>query len=336
MYVQRSPPTTGSSGSNTNKNDALTEKNNTRSSPVSKIPRTAPSDQLFSPEKTSQYVNNNPRNNKRNYAEMSPNKEHQDKIFQDSIRNMMNDFMSKQSTILTKLQEDVQQIKAQNQIIVTSNAEIQTSINGINHKIEAMTDRVASLEKERKEYQDTILLLEKKISILENTSRPSAIEIRNIPYQNTEKIEDLITFTMELGKTLQVDIKQSDIRDIRRVSIKPTSKKPVCVEFNSVQVKTKLLQAVRTFNKSRANSEKLNTIHIGIVGTNEPVYVSEYLPAEDRKLFYQAKQFIKNHGFKFCWSSHGRIYIQKNENSKAIKIMSMKTLEEIEPKEEEE
>lgn len=279
-----------------------------------------------------QFVNQLPRS-KRHCPDSSPEEQtlaREQNKFQQEMKDMFADFMDKQTTMIFALVKDVNAIKIQNEQIFKSNSEIEKSVEVIRGTLHDITGRIESLEKDRKQVHDCFLQLEKKTQVLEDTNRPSSVEIRNIPNKEHETYKDLINYITQLAASLSITIQPSHIRDARRLPTKPGSNRILCVEFTSVHLKTSILQAAREFNISKKNvSDKLNLSHIGFGDNNDPIYISEYLPASDRKLFHDARDFAKKYEYNYCWTSHGRILIKKNENSKAIRVYSHQSLTDL-------
>uniref|UniRef100_A0A2H1W117 SFRICE_025839 n=1 Tax=Spodoptera frugiperda TaxID=7108 RepID=A0A2H1W117_SPOFR len=90
-----------------------------------------------------------------------------------------------------------------------------------------------------------------------------------------------------------------------------------------------LITSVRDFNKTHPNDDRLNTKCIGLPGDRRPVYVAEYLPATSRKLFYEAREFAKQKGYKFCWTANGNIFLRKTEGVKQVLVKSVETLRNL-------
>ncbi|KOB67579.1 Zinc finger DNA binding protein [Operophtera brumata] len=235
---------------------------------------------------------------------------------------------NEQSTILNKLISDISEVKQQNCQIQKTNDELGKKIEIVNNNFDHMKLQIESLQKDKTEYTRKMQQLENKIRDLERSSRPSAIEIKNVPQKTDESPEDLKSTLVKMSEIFSVPLKSSDIRDAYRFPGKPGTIKPIVAEFTSVPTKLNFLAAAKAFNRKRSLQDKLNTSHLGYLDVCSPVYVVEYLPGSMRKLFYLAKEFSKANNFKFCWSSNGRILIQKNEQSKAIHIKNEEVLDE--------
>lgn len=197
--------------------------------------------------------------------------------------------------------------------------ELKTSLEVMSSKYDEFLQKISTLEKERK--QDKILIkeLEEKLEMSERKSRGAGIEIRNIPKQNGETKENLCTEIMQLGKALSVNIDDSYIRDVYRLKSKDASN-PVVVDLTSVLLKDKILKAVKTFNKTRAKGEKLNATHLNHSYQPKPLYISETLTHKTQRLYFLARQFKQSHGYDFCWTTNGFVYLKKNEDSHHIRI----------------
>lgn len=186
-------------------------------------------------------------------------------------------------------------------------------------KYDDFLQKISTLEKERKEDKILIKELEEKLEVSERKSRGAGIEIRNIPKHNGETKENLCNEIMQLGNTLSVNIDCSNIRDVYRLKSKDASN-PVVVDLTSVLLKDKILKAVKSFNKTRAKGEKLNTTHLNDSYQSKPLYISETLTHKTQRLYFLARQFKKSHGFDFCWTTNGFVYLKKTEDSSHIRI----------------
>lgn len=90
-----------------------------------------------------------------------------------------------------------------------------------------------------------------------------------------------------------------------------------------------VISAARNFNKSKLNSDKLHTEHLGIPGQRLPVFVAEYLPPSARKLFYQARVFAKENKFQYCWYKGGRIFLRREKSQPHYLIKSEQCLNNL-------
>lgn len=282
-------------------------------------------------KKTSQKRNASPpkvsARNKRPRVDETPPKDIQE--FTNEIKQMISAWKSDQDKTLSKLVSDVSDLKTQCNQIQKSNLEIEKAMEFISDKYEEMRNHIEELKKEREDDKQMISNLEKQIHGLQQKSRSATIEIRNISYSEKENTSDLTAVVIEVGKTINLTIQPSDLRDVFRVPSRPEKTGPIVAEFSSVQLKNNFLERTRNFNKSRQVGEKLNTQHVGRTGEKKPIYINEHLTPITRKLFYQSRQFAKQNGFNFCWSSNDKIYIRKDNDTKKYLIKSEQCLVDL-------
>ncbi|KAJ8724516.1 hypothetical protein PYW08_001145 [Mythimna loreyi] len=237
---------------------------------------------------------------------------------------------NEQSSSLNKLASDMVELKLQNQAIQKSNTEIEKNISFISQQYDDMLKQVKSLQQENQTYKHSIMNLETKIQDLQRVSRPSSIEIRNVPAVENETASDLTAIINKVGSIVDIKINNSDLRDVFRLPGKPDTIRPIIAEFSNVQSKTQLVSAVRKFNRTHSGDDRLNTRSIGLNGERRPIFISEHLPASSRKLYFAAKEFAKHNKYDYCWSSNGNIFLRKVTGAKHILIRSEQTLKDLE------
>ncbi|XP_047023724.1 uncharacterized protein LOC124634054 [Helicoverpa zea] len=283
-------------------------------------------------------INTASRQGKRPCPEFSPANELQD-IKHEIIQMLsswkreqeerLTNFISQQNTSLSKLVSDIADLKQQNLEIQKSNGEIEKAITFITEQYDDMMKKIDSLQKENQLHKDRIIHLEYKIQDIQQLSRSSCVEIRNVPAVVNESVYDLATIISKVGAAVDMTLNHTELRDAYRLPGKPGTIRPIVAEFVNVQVKNKLITSVRDFNKTHPNDDRLNTKCIGLPGDRRPVYVAEYLPATSRKLFYEAREFAKQKLYKFCWTANGNIFLRKSEGSKQILVRSTETLRNL-------
>ncbi|KAJ8717503.1 hypothetical protein PYW08_005902 [Mythimna loreyi] len=268
----------------------------------------------------------------------SPGSELQD--FKQEILEMLNTWKAEQQAIFSKFSQDqcsclsklvseVAELKAQNKAIQKSNQEIEKTISFITNQYDDLILQVGSLKKENMIYRNCIHTLETKIEDLQQFSRPSCVEIRNVPVKDKESAVDLAAIVTRISKIVGESIDGQNIRDVYRLPGKPGIARPVVAEFTTVQAKNSLLTSVRSFNNKQQKETRLSTLNIGIPGDRRPIYVGDYLPASSKKLFFEAREFAKQMNYKFCWTNNGIILLREREGAKRILVKSEQTLRDL-------
>ncbi|XP_047543297.1 uncharacterized protein LOC125075633 [Vanessa atalanta] len=217
--------------------------------------------------------------------------------------------------------------------IEKQNTDIFNSLDFLSAKYDEALKKIQLLEKEKKEDLHRILLLEDRIESLERKSRSSGIEIRNIPVLQESKKKDtkeeLCDVIVNLGKTVNIEVQEEDIKDVQSFKSTKNSSKTISVEFTSAITEDKVMLAIKKFNHGKKFEDKLNTTHLGFKEGKKPIFVKEMLTKKTHKLFYASRLYAKNNNFTYCWTSRGNVYLRKAENSPQIKINSESDLEKL-------
>lgn len=276
---------------------------------------------------------------KRLRSDFSPNSNHAEdkqefknliKAWKTEQDEHVNKLCNQQTVALNKLVSEIVELKLQNSSIQETNLEIKKSMCFMNNQFEVMRQQIELLKQEKQTYKRCINDLETKMQDLQQTSRSSCVEIRNIPTKENETAPDLTSIIKKVGAVVDVTLVDSQIRDVYRLPGKPGTSRPIITEFTSVQTKEQLLSNLRIYNKSRSREQRLNTKNISLAGVQQPVYVAEYLPAASRKLCFKAREFAKINKFMFCWTKNGNIFLRKDTDARYIIVRSEQTLLELE------
>ena len=84
------------------------------------------------------------------------------------------------------------------------------------------------------------------------------------------------------------------------------------------------------FYAGRKHLRGKSTRDIGLSGiTEHKIYIGESLTQQNRQLFNSCQEKKKQLNYKFIWTSTGRIFLRKDENSPSISILEMKDLDKI-------
>lgn len=219
------------------------------------------------------------------------------------MRQMFRDLEEKQSVTINKLCSTVEDLRS--------------TIKFLDAKFDSLASKYEKLEKDSKEDRKYIKTLEETIERAERHSRATCLEIRNIPTQTAETKTNLVNTVINAGKALSLDLQPYEIKDVFRIKTKSPDNKTIIVDLTSVITKDKIITAVRRFNKGQ---NKLTTEHLRIQGPAKPVFISENLTAKMKRVFFLTRDFAKTNDYKYCWVSHGRVYLRRRDGSPLILI----------------
>lgn len=234
--------------------------------------------------------------------------------FREEIISVMKKMLDKQESELKKITPILMEIKQTNSNIENSIAFLSSQ----NEEFKKRIDKLENLSQKDKEY---ITLLEEKIEDIQRYCKKTSIEIKNVPRTDNETKEDLLNMALNLSKSIDCTITKSDITDIYRIQDKRKGKHntPIIVETSSAILKNNVLKSCKSFNYK--HKEKLCNKHLGSNKNGDtPIYVSEQLTAKGARLHFLARDLAKTKSYKYCWTSYGRVYIRKDDNSPIIII----------------
>ncbi|KAG7302964.1 hypothetical protein JYU34_012959 [Plutella xylostella] len=240
--------------------------------------------------------------------------ENEMEIFKNEIKCMMTSLFANQ-------EKELKKITASQKEIQQTNSNIESSIAFLTSQNEEFKKKIESLESKAKEDRKYICLLEDKIEDMQRDYRKTNFEIKNVPRQNRESKEDLIEMVMCLGKSVDCAIQISDIKDVYRVRGRNENVQntPIIIETTSTLVKTNILKMGKSFNIK--HKSKLCAKHLGLrTAEDTPIFISEHLTAKGSRLHFLARDVAKTKSYKFCWTSYGKVYLRKDENSPIILV----------------
>lgn len=282
-------------------------------------------------EHENEYENVSHRTNKRRALKTPPQ-------IKTANATNMGDVMQEMRTLFSSLAaEQVSRFRELQATLQKQSEEIKESISFLSEKYDVALNQIESLQNERKEDRKRIIALEERVDYLERKTCSATIEIRNVPKlisdnNKFEGKEELGNFMSELGKTVDAEIKDTDIKDIYRIKPheKSNSTGTIIAEFSTVLTKEKLLTATKKFNKDKEVRDKLHSGHLSLKGERKPIYVSESVTKKTAKLFSQVREFAKRNGYS-CWIFRGAVFLRLDDNER-VQIKSEHDLASIENK----
>lgn len=163
--------------------------------------------------------------------------------------------------------------------------------------------------------------LEQQVDEAEQYSRINCLEINGVPEANNENVIEIVK---SVGDALGVKLSSEDIDASHRLGPKQDGRRRgIIVKFVRRHVKEEML-------RKRKIKRNLNTNDIGMSsGPAEVVYMNESLSQSRRKVLNAARQLRKEQGFAFVWVKNGRIFLRKDEGSRAIMLTNMEQVTEL-------
>ncbi|KOB73180.1 Zinc finger DNA binding protein [Operophtera brumata] len=250
---------------------------------------------------------------------------------QCEIMAMLTSWKSEQEAVLSKIISDVAEIKAEIREVHKTNSEIEKTLDFVCKNYEDLKIRVECLEKRREERDNHWDKLEDKIEELERNARSTSIEIRGIPVKQNETKGELLSIVDNLHNKIKVQVERGFIRNIYRTKEKPNGERPIVMDVTTPIKKYNILKAVKEYNYHHIG-DKLNTMAIGLEGKKAPIYLSDFLTLKAKRIYFLAREVAKSNGYRYCWSTNGKIFLRKAKGSPLISITSEVQLEDLKQK----
>lgn len=172
------------------------------------------------------------------------------------------------------------------------------------------------LDSELKKSQTRMVGLENRVSHLEQELRSRNVVIMNVPREKDEVVKDIVS---KIAGKLDVPLHPGDY-DCSRASRKQDS--PIIVRLSSIDLKNRLLSKRRQVRDFKVTS-------CGLSGADNVIYINEDLVPSAQLLFSVAREFKRSHGYKYLWISNGKIFIRKNDDTRALHIRSSDDLDKL-------
>jgi len=201
--------------------------------------------------------------------------------------------------------------------------EILSSIKGLDKKIDKLENKVIDLENSMTYHAEVVdevkvevdaiksILprIEEKVNQQDTVMYNKAVEIQGIPHHPNEKIIDIVTCIAS-----KIDVKL-DAENID-VAYRNKTKKCIIVRFLQTHVKQNFVKSYK-----KTSPTHLKASDLGYQSTAS-IFINDHLSYATRALFFRARQFRKDHDYKYAWTSNQIIYLRKTESSEVIKIVS--------------
>lgn len=252
----------------------------------------------------------------------------------DDATNDLSNFKEEiKSMISSMLASNLQEIKKNTDTlkeIQRTNRNIEDSVAFLAGQYEEFKNKIINLEGQITEDRKYIVLLESKIEDLQRENRKANFEIKNVPKKPNETKDELIDMVVTLAGNIEYPITKSDIKDIYRVSGKKDrlQNTPIIVETSSTILKKDVLKMCKAFNIRR--KQTISAKHLGLrFSEDTPVYIAEQLTPKAARLHFLARDLKKSGLYKYCWTDYGRVYVKKDDNSRAILISNEAQIEHL-------
>lgn len=184
----------------------------------------------------------------------------------------------------------------------------------------ALVTKQNTMEKENQDMKHRIKELELYTQDSAHEVNQSKLEITGVP-----TMLDYSSFTETLFEKTNLKTLIKEDYTITTIDKKTKHGSPPEIKSLVITVKDKntrnsVLAALR---KERPT---ITTRKITGQGSDTPIYISEYLTPQLKRVLYEAKQMKRSKQYEYLWVRNGHILVRKTSNSDAVRISSIQDL----------
>lgn len=234
-----------------------------------------------------------------------------------------NDFMKEMRSMFSLFKED--QDKRADRLCAAVE-DMRASLDYLSKNLELAQARIVHLETAREADARSFKAMEDRLEALERGSRSTCLEIRNIPMPPAENKLSLLSTFIGIGEVLNVPIQKTEVKDIYRIRSKDPARRTIIVDLCSNLQREEIISMYHNFNKG---TSRLTTEHLRMKGPPKPIFISENLTSKMKRLFFLARDYAKVNNYKFCWVSHGKIFLRNTENGPLIRVTTESDLKVV-------
>ena len=184
-----------------------------------------------------------------------------------------------------------------------------------------------SLKAELRDTTKKLNDLTEKCDDLEQYSRRECVEIRGIPLPAHQQSENTDQIAIKVAGLMGLDVKDEDLSVSHRLKTSQTyhgknaQAPPIIVKFARRTTREQ-------FYRAKKKLQGVSTKDLGYT-TNQKIFITESLTQKNKTLFNEAYKVKREKEFKFIWTSFGKIFSRRNENSLVYPVKNTNDLHKI-------
>ncbi|XP_028173322.1 uncharacterized protein LOC114362227 [Ostrinia furnacalis] len=250
-----------------------------------------------------------------------------------TLKSKMADEHPSPNTDMTSLLAELRQLRNELSEVKQQNLDIKKEMSSISDTLhQTLKEHSKQMERAKLEIADlktTVVILQQQIASQEQESMKNHLEIVGLAERDNENLYHIV---MTASHKIGVDLTESDIDEVVRVGARSRQTTKRSSQNNSLRprpIVVKLTRKKKRDDVMNAAKTRRNVTSEGLVdGEPTRIFFNERLSKENRNLFREARTRASEHGFRYCWTRNGYIFVRKADNKPAIRISTHKDLEE--------
>lgn len=196
-----------------------------------------------------------------------------------------------------------------------------------NKKISDFQKLVLTLQKEIEKKDEVINELRDELNEFQQHYRSNYFEIHNLEEMPNESKGNLESVIQKVVEKVGIQLSQDEIEAFHRMPTRNrNAPKIIIVQLSSRKKRNDIIDLYKTKAKDQ---KRITQNDIYGNGKKEPIYINESLTKFNKELLYEAKKMKNEIGFKFAYSSSGKVFMKKGEADRPIRIKNFKEITEM-------
>ena len=236
----------------------------------------------------------------------------------ETLRSILDEKLTPLKTEITELRQFIDCASKKYDEIIKNFKEQET----LNKRI---TKENQFLKSTVKELDSQVKSLHILCSDMEQYSRRECVEIQGIPVSEHEDTNKIV---IQVGDLMGIEIKEDDISVSHRL---PTSSKYKGKKtIPSIIAKFVRRDVKERYFKGRKQLKDHTTCDLGL-SPERRIFINESLTVRNKTLFNESMKAKKDLNISYIWTSNGRIYLRKSQDSPVIPVNNKDDLRKLYP-----
>ncbi|XP_045448941.1 uncharacterized protein LOC123657442 [Melitaea cinxia] len=228
--------------------------------------------------------------------------------------------------VSSSIKQDIESLESRLTASETRIIELEQTITSMSSSQSNFND----VMQENSQLRTDLECLQAKFDDLDQVSRSCNVEIQNIP---EKKAENLVHLSIQIGKLIGIDIKESDIRSVHRVAPGKPSNRPknIVLQLSTRRLRDDVIAAARARRTLTVASLLGPPMSAAAAATNQDArfYINEHLTLKNKLLFSTARQHAKDKNYKYIWVKNHCILLRKSDEARVVHIRCGSDLKKI-------
>lgn len=191
---------------------------------------------------------------------------------------------------------------------------LEKDITDVKTKVDSNTNKINEVDSLLINKEAEIKKLHQQLNNMDQYSRNRNIEINGIIEMHDENLLNILTV---IARKLEVNnFSGHEVEAIHRLPTRNQGSKPrpIVVQFLRRNVRDTFIEKCK----------RVILCNKDIIATpnGDRIYINEHLTPANKHLLWMAREAKRNLHFKYLWTNKGTIYLRKNDNAPALKILS--------------